>query len=278
MHAFFYSNIFIAICGLAFYRRGLLLYRNTGHHLIVSGFVFFSTLFTYLFIRLVSADRIKMHAGSERRDFLTKEFYGLAALAIASAIASGILFFMLDTFVMYAMIVPGILSVCYGLPVYKQHGVWKKLRDIGVIKIFMIAFVWAFTGAILPAIRPAGWHIDWWLFAADFLFILAITIPFDIKDMESDALHNVKTIPYYIGAELSYMLSFALLFVAGACYYFAVLSLSIAVLPPLTIAVILTGIILYLSRYSTNNLVYFGWIDGTILLQYLLLLLYLLWG
>ncbi|HET8963389.1 MAG TPA: UbiA family prenyltransferase [Chitinophagales bacterium] len=274
IQAIFYSNIFIAICGIAFYRRGLILYQNEEHAFIVSFFVFTSTLFTYLFIRLASMDRIKMYESSGRRNFLLHGSNWLIILTVLSAIATGILFFILPKFIQYVLIVPGVISVLYGLPVFKKNGTWKKLRDVGVSKIFMIAFVWAFTGAILPAIRDLNWEINWWLFAADFLFIFAITIPFDIKDLESDALHNVKTIPFYIGKELSYTLALVLLFIAGVCYAFAAQTLSVKVLPPLTIAVIITGILLYATRYSKNNLIYFGWIDGTILLQYLLLLSY----
>lgn len=274
IQAIFYSNIFIAICGIAFYRRGLILYQNEEHAFVVSFFVFTSTLFTYLFIRLASMDRIKMYANSGRRTFLLHGSNWLILLTVLSAIASGILFLILPKFIQYVLIVPGVISVLYGLPVFKKNGSWKKLRDIGVTKIFMIAFVWAFTGAILPAIRDVNWEINWWLFAADCLFIFAITIPFDIKDLESDALHNVKTIPFYIGKELSYTLALILLFIAGVCYAFAAKSLVVNVLPPLTISILITGVLLYATRYSKNNLIYFGWIDGTILLQYLLVLCY----
>lgn len=188
-----------------------------------------------------------------------------------SALVSGIIFFMLPAEIQQAMIAPGVISVLYGLPVIKRKGKWSKLRDFGVSKILLIALVWAFTGSVLPAVVLPGIAIQPMLVAADFFFIFAITIPFDVKDLEVDALHHVQTIPAIIGVDQSYALSFFLLFLSGICYAGA---LPAGLLPPITIAVILTGIIIYKTRFSKINTDYFGWIDGTILLQFILLLIY----
>ncbi|MFN3938996.1 MAG: hypothetical protein ACK4IY_00325, partial [Chitinophagales bacterium] len=114
------------------------------------------------------------------------------------------------------------------------------------------------------------------LFIADFCFIFAITLPFDVKDMQIDLQHNVKTIPALVGADTAYALSLLLLFLSGVFYALRQTYAGIMLLPPLTISVILTGMLIYLTKFQRNNRIYFGAIDGTLLLQFLLVWLYAL--
>lgn len=274
-----YSNVFIALCGLGFYWRGMLLNGNKIEFDSISLFVFCATLFTYLFIRLVALRRIRVYQPEHRWNFFLNNYHTLVAVAVVAGIAMLILYFYLPASVQVTFLVPGVISVLYGLPVYRVHGKFVKMRDISLMKILFISFVWAFTGAVLPAV-VSGINIfsaqSVLLFTADFCFIFAITLPFDVKDLEIDLLHNVKTIPSLIGADATYGLSIFLLFLSGVFYAIRQPSSELFLLAPLTVSVILAGMLIYLTKFQNNSRLYFGLIDGTILLQFLLVWLYVI--
>ena len=76
----------------------------------------------------------------------------------------------------------------------------SNLRDLPHVKIYLIAIVWASTSVILPSINQGIdiANINYILFLANFLFIIAITIPFDIRDKELDEKRKL-TIPQILG-------------------------------------------------------------------------------
>ncbi|MEZ5015041.1 MAG: UbiA family prenyltransferase [Chitinophagales bacterium] len=264
-----YSNLIIAWCGVAIFETGLLLLGAELQWDITAWFVFFSTLFTYLFIRIVARNRISSYQPERRWDFFLQHFSVLKWATIFTGLCSLGLFIFLPRPVQLAMLVPGAVSVLYGLPL----GAFR-LRDMGIMKIFLIGFVWAFNGSALPAIASGAdpWHTDvLLLFAAQFLFIFAITLPFDVKDIEIDALNQVKSIPAYLGKENTFTLSFICLFASAAIHSwmqrtYAEADLSVA----MGVSILITGMVIYATRSSTRNADYFGWIDGMIILQFLI--------
>ena len=99
----------------------------------------------------------------------------------------------------------------YVLPVFKNG---NRLRDINFIKIFVISFVWAGLTALLPIAKetfPTPNNITTMLFLERFIYIFAITLPFDIRDQEVDNLSGVKTIAARLGSRYTLLLCFILL-------------------------------------------------------------------
>jgi len=268
-----YANIFIALCAMAYMAEGYLI---SGREMQFDALFYLSgtsTLFIYLLIRVVAARRIEVYDKDERWSFFLKNLPAFRISTLCSLLASAVLYFFLDRSVQIALLVPGIISVIYGLPLGKKF----RLRDVGVIKIFLISFVWAFISAVLPAINSDDKFFDTrvlLLFAANYLFIFAITLPFDIKDMKVDALHHVKTIPVYIGEENTYSLSMMLLFISSALHVYVQRMLPVGDTDytiPLTISILLTGLTIWLSKgRETINMIYFGLLDGMILIQFVL--------
>lgn len=91
-----------------------------------------------------------------------------------------------------------ILSSFYIVPVKKNLG----LRFIPTAKIFVISSAWVL---LIMSSLP---HIDrdQWLIIALFSYLLAITIPFDIRDINTDPA-RLKTIPQIIGVKNSIYLA-----------------------------------------------------------------------
>lgn len=111
----------------------------------------------------------------------------------------------------------GFLSLSYAVPLIRFGGKMISLRQIIGLKVFLIAFVWAFSVVGLPVVEyyVGSGVLDWnkvgvWT-ALVALFILAITLPFDIRDMKQDQYYKLKTIPVLIGQKNAQVLCYALL-------------------------------------------------------------------
>src|SRR3546814_3170722 len=99
------------------------------------------------------------------------------ALPICCVLVAG-LFLQKDTWV--ALLVTGILAIFYSFPLFKSGG----LRQVPGLKLFLIAGVWASACVLIPYYE-SGASLETWkllmLWLKRFLFVAAITLPFDIK-------------------------------------------------------------------------------------------------
>ena len=77
----------------------------------------------------------------------------------------------------------------------------KRLKDLPGVKIFLIAAVWTLATCVMPI---------WWVTGAAgppeivgmrLAFILAITLPFDLRDQHKDRRHGIHTLPHLLGSE-----------------------------------------------------------------------------
>lgn len=157
----------------------------------------------------------------------------------------------------------GLFSFFYALPIKGLKG----LRNLPFIKLLLIAFSWAGLGAILPfVVHHSFLIVDWNFVGQVFLFFIAITIPFDIRDMEFDAQ---VTIPRQIGWRKAKLISLFLMMVI------VVWNLVTFNFLFLSVTYIITLILLLPVQPSSKELYYSGVLDGTI---FLFLVTYLLLG
>lgn len=103
----------------------------------------------------------------------------------------------------------GVFTLLYALPVLSKK---RNLRSISGIKIFVIAFVWAGVTVILPFLDGGGVLGMQILpeFAQRFLIVLALILPFEIRDLRYD-LQQLGTLPQTMGVTRTKILGFALL-------------------------------------------------------------------
>jgi 4-hydroxybenzoate polyprenyltransferase len=270
--------VFIAICAMAFMLEAYKLLHLPIQYDALVLFIGSSTCFIYMFIRLAAVNRIKCNTQDERWRFFIKYLPLMRFLTVLVAILSCILFFLLDDTLQLALLFPGIISLCYGISFQIGKHNWR-LRDTGILKIFMICFVWAFTASILPALH-AGLQVFstqcMILFAAHYFFIFGITLPFDIKDLDIDNKDAVQTIPALLGIDTTYTLAFLSLFIASGlhCYLQHIQQASVNYCIPTGSAILIAGLTVYLTRRNRNNFIFFGLLDGMILLQFLLIYFY----
>tara|TARA_B100001057_G_scaffold135902_1_gene135369 strand:+ start:539 stop:1396 length:858 start_codon:yes stop_codon:yes gene_type:complete len=193
------SNVYVSL-GVVSLTLLSLDIRQTEHPNLL-WFVFFSTLFVYNFIRLVNVHYIISLSVSKRHQIIYrfKTFFWI--VCIGSALIGFYFFVTVSEYIFLPIVSLGFVSIIYGLPIYKNGSHLFRLRDLPGLKIFLIAFVWAYVTEGLPALINDEPLYYLALFER-FLFIFAITIPFDIRDVNYDASH-LATIPQYFGINIA---------------------------------------------------------------------------
>jgi len=149
------------------------------------------------------------------------------------------------------------------------------LRNFPYVKIFLIAIVWSMVITALPYFNYYG--ISQWknsnfllLLLEQFLFIIAITLPFDVRDLKYDIEAKMKTIPTAIGVKKTILLSESLLlsFIGLKYYQYHLHQLTLNQLISFTAVTLLSGIFLSFTKTKRAELFYSGIIEGTMILMY----------
>ena len=271
-----FSNLFVSCCAAS-----LVLATWAELGLDVSlldpmvGLVFFATLLVYNLDRVTGTSPEDASLDSERHGWIARRralLFGLVGCSALGTLAMGVL---LDWKIFAALVPLGVLSLTYSLPILpggKEQG-WRRLKDVPGLKIFLIALVWGVATVTLPA-----WHrgvSPWmlepaWLMIERALFIFIITLPFDVRDMERDKSAGVQTLPLLFGVERTRSLALALLcfFMASA----AVRHQAAGYVWPLAMSTMLTGALLARLDRERSESYYVVYMEGTMLLQTLLVL------
>lgn len=265
-----YSNGYIAFCAVALtFQTQLLL----GQPLAITpliGLIFFATLLVYALHRLLSLYKVQAFLETGRYFVINKFKSHIWFYAVIAAIGSSICFFYVSWAVRWALIIPAFFSLGYVLPVFRTR---KRLRDFHYIKIFLVAVVWAYVTVILPVLEIDTNSIQQFalLFLERAVFIFAITLPFDIRDLKLDEESVVKTIPLRIGINNTVRLALGLL---GIFLLFTLLSYPLVLFPAFVIIAIITGLLIWYSPKQQHDYYFTGLIDGTMWMQFAIIYLY----
>lgn len=214
-HFLFQSNLFIAFAATCFTLQtqvqiGLSLQWHP--YLLL---VFLASFLGYNFYRLFilfayPSILFKHHQNQELKKY-SKWFYRVICIVIFTFIIT--CFFAKKT-VLLLLLPLGIITVLYTFPLLKIKGNRIRIRELSFAKIFIIAFVWTISTILPPIIQSAQAFFTAMVFQLmleRFIFIVAITIPFDIRDIHNDHQIGLKTIPIMIGEHKAWMLSSLLL-------------------------------------------------------------------
>lgn len=166
----------------------ILLNIPSGIHLDV--FVFFGTISAYNFVKFgVEAEKYILVATRYHKNI---QFFSIVALLLAVYTA-----FYLSKEALFFLIIMGFLTGLYAVPVLPHA---KNLRNLGGIKIFIVALVWAGTTVLLPVYEING-AISWDILIETiqrFLLVLILLVPFEIRDLAYDS-PTLKTMPQRFG-------------------------------------------------------------------------------
>ncbi len=260
---YIYSSIHISIVATLFCAET---YFYVCHELdlMYLGLVFSSTLLVYSLHRIIGISKIKSDLIQGRYEVILRYKSHLKVYAAIALI--GLLFFVVlsPMSYLYFLIPLGFISLLYTLPLLSNN---NRLRDINYIKIFLIAIVWAGV-TISPVIisdQPVDIFVLSLLSIEKLIYIIAITLPFDIRDIRIDTSLVTKTIPQVIGVSKTYIFIGTLVligFLLYACSAF-ISNLS-SVIPYIIAAYLLSIIALYVSKGKKSDYYYSGLLDGVI--------------
>lgn len=234
----------------------------------VTGFVFCSTWLLYALHRIVGILRLKDFLDIERYGVIARFRHHIIIYAVIAGLGTAWCFFQMPFRVQVAAVLPSFFSLAYVLPFFGKQ---RRLRDFNQIKIYLVALVWAWVTVVLPIVEA---EIDFntshvLMYFERTLFVFAITLPFDIRDLNVDRHSKVSTIPAKIGVKKSNYLGLILLGLGLALVlintYLGFYSSAICI--SLLISFISTGFLVRLSSPDRHDYFYSGLMDGTMVLQ-----------
>jgi 4-hydroxybenzoate polyprenyltransferase len=144
-----------------------------------------------------------------------------------------------------------------------------RLRSIMGLKAIVIAFVWTMVTYVYPFLLDNFSLEKNWNGALErFLFLIPICIIFNVRDVEADRIAGVRTIPVIYGIKPSIITSIVSLLFFSALVFFNRGFSAEAI--ALTASAIITGILILKSSPHKDDYFYSFWVDGVIVLQFLL--------
>ncbi len=264
-----YSNIFIGVCAVALTFTNQLTVEGEIKFDNSCWFVFFATIFTYSYLKFRNAETIAPSTGhgkwAAENSQLSKNILLLSLLASAG------FFWLLNTNTKIIVLILAAVTALYGfveLPFLKTK---KKLRDFGLLKTVFVAIVWSVTTVIVPLensfVEPS---MLVFLLLRRFLFVLALTLVFEIKDMKGDEVHGLKTLPLLFGVANTKLIAqltlFALLLINLVQYFF--FDISLTNMLAVNLSLLVSIFCIHPLKEETSELWYYFVLDGMMILQF----------
>jgi 4-hydroxybenzoate polyprenyltransferase len=129
-------------------------------------------------------------------------------MVASSSIVASIFLFAILEWKRSSLLILSISAIFSSFYVIKIFG--KNLREIPHIKIHLISLTWVLFLVVFPMLNEGMFQNVIETTACHYIYILAVTIPFDIRDLKYDAKAQ-KTFPQLIGINASKALSVVLL-------------------------------------------------------------------
>jgi 4-hydroxybenzoate polyprenyltransferase len=245
----------------------------------VVGLLFTSTLGIYNFSILLSKPKHPEQSPYRRVRWFFEHYRLMVTFTIVSLLSLIPLFFLLSMESRILLIFLSILSFCYSLPIFTVGDHKFGLRNIPGLKPFLITLVWTMSCVLLPVLESQSLHLAdvsmrdiTILLAKRFLLIGALTVPFDIRDLFQDRQFGLKTIAVAWGEKNAYL--FCQVLLAGyivLLFLFRNNGFNIDFWA-LTLTAILMGWLIFKSKWEKNEYYYFFYLDGVLILQYVVLI------
>lgn len=262
----------------------MLLFENEIDYFYIL-FVGFATLATYNFQRIVKFRNRPEYLKAGRNNWLFRNRKKLSLITLIAGIGTSFFAFYLPIQAYPTLFFMALLSLLYVVRFIPRKGKRLALRDLPLMKVFLIALVWTVVSVVIPLQTGSGVESTSFtrsfglVLLEKFAFLMAITIPFDIRDVAFDD-PNQQTIPQLLGVQKSIQvaIAFALIsFVASALLClngnYSHLTLSAFAGSTLLNLFFITN-----SNPKKTEMFFAGGVDGTLLIQAVLVSLTLIEG
>jgi 4-hydroxybenzoate polyprenyltransferase len=272
---FLFGNLFLALCATlwAYSTYRVLNVSTQAANPWLLAFGAGGVLIIYTVDRVFTFERPDPEAVSERHRWIARYRTALLGLLGCATGVTLVALPFLDTRVLILAAAAGLIALAYSLPIRK--GFTVGLKELGLLKIFLIAGVWAVVTTVLPPLDAGDPLLNRdlvLLFAERFLFVFVITLPFDIRDRALDRASDIKTIPVRVGTRTSKAM------VAGAVALYLALKVahygldSPLVLVPAAVSAGYIALLLAALSEARHDYYFSLLWDGAILVQALLAL------
>jgi 4-hydroxybenzoate polyprenyltransferase len=240
--------------------------------------IFFATLCEYNVHRFITVITKKAALESPKHKWVKDNLIGFYLLVFLSVTGFFAVALMAKREVLFGLAPIAVLTLFYSIPVYGNKKTIFRLRGIPYLKIFMISFTWSAVTILLPVVQTGyqfhPGHVALMLIER-FIFVFAITIPFDTRDMEADKAAKLKTLPLLLGEHVAMTLSYASVIVfAAICIVHYTYMKEFFILIAMVISAITTLVFLKWDHAKKLPLYHYAILDGTMLLQGFLVLVF----
>ena len=272
-----HSNILIALAALALtLATQVQLGMEPRAHLYLA-LIFLATLFDYNLHRYLTTYNKHEAIKNEKLKWATEHLNTFVALIILPFGGLVVVIFFVKTEVLYLLLPLALLSFLYSFPFPAKQNRNFRLLNIPGMKTFLIAFVWTSATVLVPVFfeNQSFDHLETiLLFVERFTFIFAIAIPFDIRDVETDRLSSLKTIPIHFGENNAIKISNIALLISvfiALFHYFG--TNMVFILPAYVISIVIT--LFFINNKALKNATFYhhGMLDGCILLHGIMIFL-----
>lgn len=261
-----FSNIHVALAAVSL---TFISYWNLGEVVRFSFllWIFIATLVAYHFIRVFDQYYFSLSDLSLLKNFTIFDFFLF--------FVGMLLFFKFvieSTLKEIFILLPAmILTIWYAMPIVKIHGKPISLRRLPQLKIFVIVLVWNIVTILLPLHKHFTDHSLWIEFVQRTFLLIALTIPFDIRDFETDP-QDMSTLPQKMGIHKAKKVSILLLIGFFILIFFKTEYRSEIILSELIVFMVSLG---FITQVNNHKSIYYTafWMEGIPILWALLL-----WG
>jgi 4-hydroxybenzoate polyprenyltransferase len=275
-----FSNVFMALCAVA---QALVTFHliEAKANYAVLGLLFTATLAEYNFSILATRPKQPQSSSFIRVRWFFAHHRLMVTFTIVSVLLLIPLFLLVSIESRILLAFLGIICIGYSVPLFTIGDHKFSLRHIPGLKPFLITLVWTLSGVLLPILEAQELHQTTIsmrdttiLIAKRFLFIGALTVPFDIRDLFHDKQSGLKTIPVAWGEKNAYLFCQVLLIgYVVLLFMFRNNGFNIDFWA-LTTTAVLTGWLIFKSKREKDEYYYFFFMDGVLIFQYLVLVVF----
>ncbi len=259
-----YSNLFIALCCAALTLQTVFIFDLTFNKSF--DFVIINFTATFCLYNLQRIYYSSKYEDSPKYCWYIKNRRLIFTLIILTLILSFNFlwhFFILNQTHLLIYSSLSIISILYFLPPI-------QLKKYGIFKPFLIGSVFVFIAILIPLNFKLSTQIIFYTIA-QWVFITALCVLFDVRDMEADKEKKINTIPILVGIKNTKIIVISLF-----CIYlvFSLILKNNELIFSALFIFCLSIVIILACNVKRNNYFYLLVVDGLILLQFILLIVY----
>jgi hypothetical protein len=185
--------------------------------------------------------------------------------------------FKIETKTLLYIVGLGVITFLYAIPFLPKRFLFdekQNLRNVGGIKIYVIALVWSGVTVILPLVNNDIAISEDVIFTAiqRFVFVIVLTLPFEIRDLQFDSL-KLATIPQKIGEQWTKIMGMILLVLFYFLEFFKI-ELDWKSLIIVSMITLMTFLLLICAKKNQGKYYSGFWVEGIPIFWLLLVLVF----